>query len=28
MRGIGFDPAEVHFRDGVNRLFTGAKLAA
>ncbi|WOJ90601.1 class I SAM-dependent methyltransferase [Methylocapsa polymorpha] len=28
MRDIGFDPAEVHFRDGVNTLLTAAKPAA
>jgi tRNA (cmo5U34)-methyltransferase len=27
MRGIGFDPVEVHFRDGVNTLLTAAKPA-
>jgi len=25
MRGIGFDPVEVHFRDGVNTLLTAVK---
>ena len=27
MRGIGFDPVEVHFRDGVNTLLTAVKPA-
>jgi tRNA (cmo5U34)-methyltransferase len=28
MRGIGFDPVEVHFRDGVNTLLAAVKPAA
>jgi tRNA (cmo5U34)-methyltransferase len=27
MRGIGFDPVEVHFRDGVSTLLTAVKPA-